>query len=418
VNGKVLKIATIHGSDLGGGAERSVLSHHKTLLKMGHQCKLYVGYKYTDTEGVYEIQRPRALPGLVRLTNALEKNFGWQNLYAPGFRRIVDEIEPDTDIVHINSLWGSSGYADIGALPAISKRFPMIITLRESWMLTGHCACPFDCQRWLSGCGKCPDLKRAPALLNDGTAFNWQRKKRVMQKTKAHITTVSDWLRSEAKKSPILAGKNISVIHNGVNIDAFKPIDKTIVRQTLDIPADRFVVLLAGQAVEGINEGIAQQGVQALNQITDERLLVLLVGWSAEQVAKTLTVPFMTLPFQKEPEEMAHCFQAADITMVTSEYESFGRIAAESQACGTPVISFATGGLPEVVKHGVGGLLVPMGDTDGLVEALNKMLSDSIELIAMGDRAASWAVEEFADEKISQEFLNLYQKVISDFQPS
>jgi len=418
MNEKPLKVAIIHAADFGGGAERSVLSHHKTLLKMGHHSSLYVGYKHTDTEGVHEIQRVRALPGLLRLTYELEKRLGWQHLYAPGFRRLVDEIDPDTDVVHIHSLWGGGGYADIGGLPAISRKFPTIITLRESWLLTGHCACPFECPRWLTGCGNCPDLNRAPSLTSDGTAFNWQRKKRVMQKTRAHITTVSDWLRQQAENSPILAGKEISVVHNGIDDDVFKPGDKTDARQKLGIPVDKFVVLMAGQAVEGINEGIAQQGVEALNQITDERLLVLLVGRSAEQAKKTLEVPSITLPFQKEPKSMATCFQAADITLVTSEYESFGRIAAESQACGTPVIAFATGGLSEVVQHETGGFLVATGDTDGLLEVLQRVLSDAVELRAMSSRAVEWSVTHFANEKISKTFIELYRNVADRFQRS
>jgi glycosyltransferase involved in cell wall biosynthesis len=216
-----------------------------------------------------------------------------------------------------------------------------------------------------------------------------------------------------ALASPIMAGKEISVVYNGNDDSIFSPGSQGEARKALGIPEGRFVILIAGQSIEGIHRGKAQHAVKAINNCKDERLLPLLVGRSAHLVAKTLSVPSIVLPFQESPEAMARCYQAADVTVVCSEVESFGCIPAESQACGTPVITFATGGLPDVVKHEVGGLVVPKGDINALMAAMKYLLENPSELKRMGVDGASWAHAQFSNLKIANDFISLYGRVIA-----
>lgn len=408
-----LKIAIIHAADHGGGAEWSVMTLHLSLLAMGHESRLYVGSKTTDSAHVTEIKRVRTFPGLLRMTNWLERTFGWQYLYSPSFRNLVNTIDPDTDLVHVQSLWTKSGYADMGGLPRLTQRFSAIVTIREQWMMTGHCACPFDCQRWRIGCGRCPDLTLAPSIARDGTRFNWARKRRALRRSNFRVTTVSEWLRGAALKSPIFAGKHITTVHNSIDESVFTPGSKQQARAALRLPANAFVVMLTGQAVDGIAQGIAQHAVHAMNRIERGQLMALLVGRSSALVAQTLSLPKKVVPFQERPQDMAVCYRAADITACPSEYESFGRVAAESQACATPVVAFATGGLPEVVKNGVGGLVVPTGDTDALASAIQRLRDNPAERERMGRAGAAWSRTRFSRASIAQAFIAEYRKAIA-----
>ncbi len=412
---KPLKIAMIHVADSGGGAENTVLSLHKALLELGHESHLYVAYKYTDTPHVSVIEKKKTIPGLLRICKFFENKFGWQHLFSPGFRSLDKIIDPETDVVHVHSLWGGGGYADIGALPRLSRSFAMTLTLHEAWLMTGHCACPFGCQRWKSGCGKCPDLQRAPKLEHDGTRFNWWRKRLALRSTHVRITTVSAWLKKQVLNSPILAGKHVSVVHNGVDNSVFAPGDQQHARELLGLPPDAFVVLLAGQTIEGIKEGIAAKyAIKALNQLRDERLHALLIGPSAALVGNQLSIAYTALPYQQQQSDMACCFQAADVSMVTSEYETFGMIAAESQACGTPVITFATGGLPEVVKHGVGGLVVPTGDVNGLIAGIKALLENTSMRNKMGEDGMTWVHEHFSNQMIAMRYISEYRTAMKE----
>lgn len=419
-DGKPLRIAIVHASDFGGGAERSVISLHRALRAAGHESTVFVGERKTAEPGVAQIPYVRGLPGLRRLARGLEKQFGFQDIYNPSFRSLQSHIANRFDVVHFNSLWGSAGYADIGALPALTTAVPGVVTLRDEWMLTGHCAYFHDCTRWKVGCGSCPDLSLAPAIPRDSTRFNWRRKQRSVVGANLHIVTISDHLKRLVQSSPIFNGKSVSRIYNGIDLDVFLPAPperRSALRQEFGFADKDVVILLAGQTVEGIKQGIATRfAVDALNalvDVTDVRALV--IGNSAERVATALRTPKSILPFQSSPAEMARCFQAADLCLVTSEVEAFGRIAAESQACGTPVVAFDSGGIPEVIREGIGGRVVPRRDCTRLVEALRQLVLDFASRKRMSMQGLQHVRENFDQRQVADQYIALYRRLVSEW---
>ena len=415
LKGVMLKIAIIHASDFGGGAERSVVSLHRNLQRLNHKSQLYVGYQLTSEPSTIQIPYVRGVWGGRRLARSLETHYGWQDIYNPSFRNLVNLIDLDTDVVHFNSLWGSGGFADLGALPSITRKWPGIITLRENWLLTGHCACFFECNRWRIGCGNCPDLSLQPAIPVDGTRFNWQRKQRIIKNSNVNIVVISDWLKRQAEASPILNNKPIHRIYNGIDLKVFKPVtsaEKTSLRHQLQIPNSKFAILLAGQTVEGINQGIATRyAVDALNQLSSDLVFPVVLGRSANRVLNMIHHPGIAIPFQNEPQNMAQYFQACDLTLVTSEVEAFGRIAAESQACGTPVVSFDSGGLPEVVLDKIGGRIVPSGDVKGLIRAIDYFYSNPSVRDQCSIKGIAHVRANFDELDIANQYANLYQQI-------
>ncbi|MBK1645087.1 hypothetical protein CKO25_10565 [Thiocapsa imhoffii] len=412
-----LRITLIHASDFGGGAERSVVTLHRALQALGHVSTLFVGRRQTDERGGVEIPYRRGVPGMRRLARTLEQRFGWQDIYNPSFRNLVRLIPPNTDVVHFHSLWGSNGFADLGALPAITARWPGVVTMRENWLVTGHCACFHDCDRWRTGCGRCPNLSLAPPIPRDGTAFNWRRKRSLIGRSRLRVVAISDWLKEVALASPILSGKTVTRIYNGIDLETFSPLEhhqRTELRQTLGIPADRVAVLLAGQTVEGIREGIAtHHAVAALNQLTPGTVLPVVVGHSADRVAGQLRTEAIVLPFQRTPAEMARCFQGADLCLVTSEVEAFGRIGAESQACGTPVVAMGACAIPEVVRDGVGGILARVGDAATLAAAIERLARDPAERSRLGTQGREYVETHFDQRSIASRYVDLYREVLA-----
>lgn len=418
---KPLRIALVHASDFGGGAERSVISLHRGLRALGHDSTVFVGERHSDEPGVVEIPYVRGMPGSRRAARWLERTLGLQDIYNPSFRSLATLFHGKFDVLHFNSLWGSNGFADIGALPNLTLSIPGIITMRENWLITGHCAYFHQCQRWRTGCGSCPDLDLAPAIPRDGTRLNWLRKKSALGKSHLHVVAISDWLKQQAEASPLLAGTKISRIYNGIDLATFSPLQadaRDTQREALGFAKDDVVVLLAGQTVEGIKTGIAAQyAIEALNRLPDAlRIRPLVVGHSAERVAKQLGRPAVILPFQSTTAEMARCFQVADMTLVTSEVEAFGRIAAESQACGTPVVAFGAGGIPEVVPHGAGGYIAPTGDVEALMPGLSLFAADPVVRAAQSELALTYVRMHFDQTRVAERYVCLYRDVIADFE--
>lgn len=406
-----MRIALVHVADKGGGAERSVLTLHQSLLALGHDSRLYVATRQLDQFGVIEIPQKRSVPGLMRITRHIEDRMGLQNLYAPSFRHLA-EIIGDVDVLHLHSLWKlRNSFADLTGIVRLSKLYPTVLTLRDGWMMTGHCACPIGCDRWKTGCGACPDLKRAPSIPRDWTATNWKRKRRTIQKANIYVTAVSTWLKQQIEESPIFAGKSIHVVQNSVDENDFVPGDKAAARHLLGIPEHAFVVLLAGQSIEGIHQGISQHAIHALNSLNDSNIVPMLVGRSASLVAATLNRPAIQIPFRDDPAAMAECYRAANLTIVPSEYETFGRVAAESLFCGTPVLAFATGGLTDIVEEGVNGRLVPTGDTQALGQAIAELKADVALLNKMASKCAESSREKFNTGRIASKYLHVYSQV-------
>lgn len=406
-----LAIALVHAADAGGGAERVVLTLHRALNRLGHRSTLYVGRRLTDEPGVVEIPRCRGVPGLLRLTLRLDFRWGVQNLYAPWFRRLRETFDPRPDVVHLHSLWGSERYADLGGIPLLARRHPTLATLHDSWLLTGHCAYPMfpaRCERWRTGCGRCPDLTLNPAVPRDATRLNWLRKRRALRRAPLRVTAPSRWLRDLAAASPILAGKQVVTVTNGVDDAVFCPGDAGAARARLGLSAGTVVILLAGQSLSGDVKG-TPDAVEALNRLAGRDVAVLLAGRDDERTRVLLALPSMPLGFIADPARMADCYRAADLTLMPSRSEVFGMVAAESAACGTPVLAYAAGGLPEVVPDGVAGLVVPPGDTEALTAALRRLSDDADLRRRLGAGAAAWAAKALTARHMAKLFVEQYR---------
>ena len=411
-----LRIALVHTADQGGGAEASTVSLKNALKALGHHCTLYVGTKRSDDQDIVEIARYRPFPGVLRAAKALEDHLGWQYLYHPWFRKLDQLFSEPVDVVHYHSLWsGRLGYADVGGLPALTSRYPSVMTLRDMWMLTGHCAYPaMGCERWRSGCGKCPDLTLAPAIPHDGTRFNWERKRKAIQRSDLQVTTVSGWLAETARACPIFQGKQIHTVHNGIDEDAFHPMDRKQLRGQLGLPLNAFIVMVAGQSLEGTSQSDAGARTFAIDAITQSGVspFILAVGHSASSFLAESGCVGATVAFQKVPGQLAKYYAAADVVLVASLWETFGRIPAEAQMCGVPVVAFATGGIPEIVIDDVTGILAPTGDVNLLALGLRRLADNLGKREQMGQEASRLSRGKFSNLAIAQQYVDLYRTVI------
>lgn len=402
-----LSVVHIHGADGGGGAEIMAYGLHRQLIEFGHRSLMLVARKLTSDPTVTPIPRLRGVPGLKRVALRLERLLGLQYLYSPGFRKIHRLFPGHVDVVHLHSLHGFEGYADLGALPLLSRRWPLVMSLHDMWMLTGHCGYATGCERWRTGCGRCPDLTLYPAISRDGTALNWRRKRRVLRKCRIRVAACSQWLADCAAASPIFNGTPVCTIYNAVDTRVFFPGDRAAARRKHGLPCEDFIVLLAANSLRNAWKGAAD-GVAALNRLDAPGASALVVGGEDDSVARRITLPCKSLSYQSARHEMADVYRCADVLLMPSIEEAFGLVAAEAMACGTAVIGYASGGLPEVVGSDGAGVIVPRGDVAGLTKALQALAADRARTAQMGCQGLERARKLFDIRDHAGQFVALY----------
>ncbi len=402
-----MNILQVNTADRGGGAEGSARALFEAYRARGHRSWLAVGQRLSDDPDVLEIppgvapsaagrllqrlarrlrqgtgRRPAWSAGLARRLEILadpERRHAWrhglEDMAFPNTAGLLERCPALPDVVHCHNLHG--GYFDLRELAAISRRVPLILNLRDTWLLTGHCGYFIDCQRWRHGCGHCPDLHRYPPVRRDGTAANWQRKAAIFAQCRVAVTAPSQWLLDQARES-MLQAEEYRLIPNGIDLEAFRPGDRAADRARLGLPAEVPVVMVAAASRRNVYKDPETQaaGLRALAAAWNgpARPVVLCVGAAPDPSGfGGLTVH--AEPYQSHPGALAACYRAADVFVHTARAEAFGKTVTEAMACGTPVVASAVGGIPEQLSDGREGFLCPPGDAAALAARLLDLLS-------------------------------------------
>jgi glycosyltransferase involved in cell wall biosynthesis len=445
-----LRILQVSTYDTIGGAEKVAWNLFQTYRARGYGSWLAVGHKLGNDPDVWVIpnhgldgrwarfwrglhsrlqSREGQAQGLSWLGSlvhtlaepgrALDHYRGVEDFRFPGTWQLLEPARQRPDIIHCHNLHG--GYFDLRALPWLSQQVPVVATLHDAWLLSGHCAHSLGCERWKMGCGHCPDLTIDPPIQRDATAYNWQRKRDIYTNSRLYIATPSRWLMHKVEQSMLAASVvEARIIPNGVDLSIFHPADKRAVRAALDIPQGAKVLLFAATAVRENTWKDYRTLRMAVDRVVEHlhgyKVLFIALGEDApaEHVGQA-EVRFV--PFQKDPEAVAQYFQAADVYAHAARADTFPNTVLEALACGAPVVATAVGGIPEQIDDGRTGFLVPAGDVEALASRLVQVLSDDALRQRMGIQAAKVARRRFDLRRQVDAYLEWYAKLVSGGAP-
>ena len=317
------------------------------------------------------------------------------------------------DILHLQNTHGD--YFNPYSLPALSAYKPAVWTLRDMWALTGHCAHALDCPKWETGCGRCPDLTVYPSVSADATARLWQDKRAIYEHSRLWIVCPSQWLADKVARS-ILRTHPVSVIMNAVDTAIFRPQDRTAARRRFHLPED--AVIMGTSAQGGLDNlwkgsGFALEAALALHTVFPSALFVAAGGKESAAVDC-----IRQLPHLNSEEEMALYHSCLDFTLFTSIADTCPLTLIESLSCGTPVVGFATGGAPEIVRDGQDGIMTPVKDVQALVRAAALLIAKPALREKMGQNAARDAPARFSLERLGADHAKLYEEVSASSRPA
>jgi glycosyltransferase involved in cell wall biosynthesis len=348
---------------------------------------------------------------------------GREDFHCPDSRRILD-LAADADVVHLHNLHGSPAWFDLRVLPELSRLRPVVATLHDAWLTSGHCSHSFACDRWHTGCGACPDLSIHPPLRRDGTAANWQAKSAILAATRLHVAAPSQWILERAQASLLAAGAaSWSHLPHGVDGAMFHPGDRLAARRGCGLPLSTPVLLFAA-------EGVARNpfkdwktlsaALRLIGETLAEPVLTLAVGQAAPGW-KHGNMEVRFVPWLASPAGMAELYRTADIYVHAAKADTFPYTILESLACGTPVVASAVGGIPEQLglagEQGPLGRLTPVGDAKAMAQAILGLLGDAPARLKMGTLAAATMAGSMLRQRTSRSYLDLFACLAADQRP-
>lgn len=265
---------------------------------------------------------------------------------ASSTKRFIEWVkEYDPDVIHLHNVHGYYINIEIlfNYLKTCGKK--ILWTLHDCWAFTGHTAyCDaINCTKWKNGCGKCPNLKEYPMSYSDNSTNNWIKKKELMTGVpNMTIITPSHWLAGLVKES-FLSEYPVKVIHNGIDTDIFKPTENDF-KEFYGIK-DKFMLLGAATAwndMKGLSDFIK------LSSILDDKYKIVLVGLTEKQIAE-LPANILGINATSSVKELAKIYSAADLFLNLSYCENYPTVNLESICCGTPILTYDTGGSTETL---------------------------------------------------------------------
>jgi glycosyltransferase involved in cell wall biosynthesis len=441
---RILQIST---GDLFGGAERVAWNLFRAYRAQGHSSWLAVGRKRSNDPDVLVLNdlSERSIPsdivgaigrGVARLDGKIrgaylasawlhamergvrapfDKAFGFEDFNYPVTKKLPKLLDGHVDIVHCHNLHGS--YFDLRVLPQLSHQLPTILTLHDAWLLSGHCAHSFECERWKTGCGQCPDLNIYPSLRRDGTAHNWRRKRAIYDASNLFVATPCHWLMKRVEASMLgPAIKEARVIPNGVDTDLFRPaVDRASIRDRLGIPRSACVLLFVANGIRNNrwkDYATLRAAVHELarDNINSPLVFIGLGENSPPEVIGEARVEF--IPFTTNHSDVVPYFQIADVYIHAAHAEAFPNTILEALACGTPVVATATGGISEQVDNGVTGFIVKQNNVEDIVRHIRMLAVDESLWKRLSYAALTVARRKF-DLKLQRDaYLSWYENLL------
>ena len=326
-------------------------------------------------------------------------------------RRFVRRLrELDPDVIHIHNIHGYFLNYEILFDYLKQSGKPVIWTVHDCWLFTGHCYhyASVGCGKWCSHCSDCPQRTAFPrSWLLDRSYRNFEDKRRAfLSVPDITFVTVSEWMKGEMKKS-FLGGCDIRVIHNGIDTDVFSPQPGPDLREHPSIGTRNIILGVASiwSREKGLDDFITLDG-----RIDRDREVIVLVGITAAQKA-LLPSGIVAVERTADVRELAACYSEAAALVNPTWQDNYPTVNMEAISCGTPVITYRTGGSVEVIPPET-GFVVEQGDVDGLLDRIRAVEAAGKERYAESCRR--FALANFGKAENYRKYLELYNQRVDE----
>jgi glycosyltransferase involved in cell wall biosynthesis len=323
--------------------------------------------------------------------------------------KILSQVRPD--VINVHNLHGAAWQGwQPDFLEVCMRHAPTIWTLHDMWSFTGRCAYNYDCPKFIAGCNsECPTPTEYPELQPDQIETSWRQRQRVFRNHPALVgVTPSNWLRNEAL-SGFWSDRKLEVIPNGLPLQLYKPMDRTVAREALGLPLDQPILMLAAADLSGRRKG-GELIAQAFQSWSGPPVTLMTVGKGGVEVHNKL-VRTISLGYIDHERTKVLAYNAASLLIHAAPLDNLPNVIAESLACGMPVVAFETGGVPEMVVRDVTGWTAnPISG-----ESLGQTTRDALVRLIKTDLREScraFAERHYGDRLQAERYLQLFGELV------
>ncbi|WP_419801829.1 glycosyltransferase [Mucilaginibacter sp.] len=421
----MLKVVHINTYDGNGGAGRACLRLNLALNEIGDvDSKVVVFYKFGQNPAVKTFtntwfKRGRAAAAIITERLLAKRylkpvkipfSFTWF-----GISIIKNPKVLAADVIHLH--WVNHSFLNpkhLAELAELNK--PIVWTFHDSNAFTGGCHVRYTCDHFERSCGDCPVL--ADAQPNDISHQIWKQKNEAYQQLNFRIIAPSSWMKASVLRSSLMVGKQIDIIPNTLETNIFQPQNQQEARKKLDLPKDKFIFLTGFMPSKKDSHKGAAYLLESLELLVAKNSIdpsqIELVVFGNRNTEDMPVFPFKTtfLGTIKDDEKLAACYAAADAFLIPSLEDNLPYTVMESLACGTPVIAFTTGGIPDMVQHLHNGFLADYKSSESFCEGLEWIKNYPVKE-ALRQNAHETVMQKFSEKVIAQKHSELYKSLIS-----
>ena len=418
--GSLLKLIILNSYDSSGGAAIATYRLHRGLCSIGVDSRMLVSIKTTNDPTVVIPEPKSLLQKVIALIHSrrdqrisLRYLGKGKQLFSPA--RCPDDLtlrvaKLNPNIIHL--FWVNSGFMKVETLKKLKA--PIVWTLHDMWPFTGGCHYDDECGQFRESCGNCPVLDSNNE--HDLSRRIWERKRKSWQNIPIVVVATSRWLADMARSSSLFKDQRIEVIPNGIDAERYKPLDKVVSREGYGLPKNKKLVLFSAfNATKDKRKG-NQFLIPALKEMANkgwgERIELVVIGSSTPESSLELGIKVHYMGNLRDEISQVLLYSAADVVVAPSMQENLSNTVMESLSCGTPVVAFNVGGMPDMIDHQLNGYLARPFESDDLAAGIMWVLENESRHDILSRRARKTVLERYTLQTVANRYLRLYQSII------
>lgn len=390
-----------------GGAAQVMEQLNVGLKNRNHNSYILAGYNpknlQQDIDDIVLFSNDTA-NSLNKLFMLFSKKYAIPNFYTLVRLLYIIKIK-HIDVIHFHAMQGD--FIGIRELGWISKFYPVVWTLHDTWTFTGGCNHFCNCTKWIEK--ECKNCKNSFIQSENANIYYKQKKKYLVNKNIQFITP-SRWLLKYGKNS-FLKRELFECIYNGVNIKQFYPMDADKLRDKYKIPKAKYYIAFIAADFSNRYKGFRNLK-KALDEVkTPEDYTLLVVGNSKQIQSISQSFQIVHFGYIKEKEKLNEIYNMADVFILPSLQDNFPCVTLESMSAGTPVLAFQTGGIPEQIDDSC-GWIVNEKSPEMLSEKINEIFQNKEIIEGKGKNARKRVEKYFQEDTMIQRYIKIYKKSI------